>query len=532
MIHPLAPYFSLLNTAYQPKNMTHFLQRGQAAINARNTTEAIQWFDKAVQETPLDPQALACLGQALCWNNQQKIGLPYLHKAGKQLAKKARKNKDTSQLLLMAEQLQFWNDYQNSLELVKQAVQINKKDIRGFQILAHTYSRLNKNELALSASQQALKKSPNNVILNILQATIEARLSQYDTALNRLQSVLKNASSTNEEQFRAHKELALILDKTGIYNQVFSHLNQAAKLSTLLPEIKKLDNELIPSMLRTYTSGFDKALLHRWDKTNFKQAISTPVFLIGFLRSGTTLTQEILATHPEVFISDETDLVVAMREELNRISHAKGSTPEQLKNANQDTINHLRDFYWTRAQNQYGKAISNKVFIDKTTMNTLDLGLINCVFPEAKVIFVMRDPRDVCLSCFMQIMTPTPLTLHLFNWKKTIDLYSHSMDWWLYIKTQMSLDYIELKYEDTVNDLEATFQNVFNFLDLHYISEAGNFHTHAVNKFIASPSFNQVSQPLYTSSIARWKRYESEFSSIISKLQPYIDAFGYSTKKT
>lgn len=506
--------------------MTNFIQLGQTAIKARKTAEAVQWFEKAVQKTPLDPQALACLGQALCWDHQHKKGLPFLHKAGKQLAKKARKDKDTSQLLLMAEQLQFWNDYQGSLELVKLAVQINKKELRGFQILAHTYSRLNKNELALSASQQALKKAPKNAVLNILQATIESRVGKYDTAIKRLQSVL-DSPANQEELFRAHKELALILDKTGRYTEVFPHLNLAAKYSISLPEIKKIDQQLVPETLKNYISQFDKELLHRWNKTSLKPAPGTPVFLIGFLRSGTTLTQEVLATHPDVFVSDETDLVVAMREELNRLSKYQGNTPEQLKIATKETIDHLRDFYWNRAKNRHGDSISNKVFIDKTTMNTLDIGLINCVFPEAKVIFVIRDPRDVCLSCFMQIMVPTPFTAHLFDWQKTVDLYSKTIDWWLYIKTQMSLDYIEFKYEDAVTDLESTFQNIFKFIGLDYISEAKEFHKSAANKFVASPSFNQVSKPLYSSSLARWKQYETEFSAVITKLQPYIDEFGY-----
>jgi len=506
--------------------MTNFIQRGQAAINARKTSEAVQWFEKAVQETPLNPQALACLGQALCWHHQHKKGLSYLHKAGKQLAKKARKDKDTSPLLLMAEQLQFWNDYQHSLELVKQAVQINKKELRGFQILAHTYSRLNKNELALSASQQALKKAPKNAVLNILQATIESRVGQYETAIKRLQWVL-DSPANQEERFRAHKELALVLDKTGRYSEVFPHLNLAAKYSTSLAEIKKIDQQLVPDTLNSYISGFDIELLHRWNKTSFKPTPNTPVFLIGFLRSGTTLSQEVLATHPDVFISDETDLVVSMREELNRLSNYQGDTVKQLKSATKETINHLRDFYWTRAKSRHGDSISNKVFIDKTTMNTLDIGLINCVFPEAKVIFVIRDPRDVCLSCFMQLMVPTPFTAHLFDWQKTVDLYSKTIDWWLYIKTQMSLDYIEFRYEDAVTDLEPTFKKVFKFIGLDYISEATEFYKSAANKFVASPSFNQVSKPLYSSSLARWKQYETEFLAVIEKLQPYINEFGY-----
>jgi Tfp pilus assembly protein PilF len=506
--------------------MNNFLQLGQAAINSRNMAEAVNWFEKAVQETPLDPQALACLGQALCWENHQKQGLSYLHKAGKQLIKKARKSKDTRQLLMMAEQLQFWNDYPNSLELVKQAVQINKKDIHGFQILAHTYSRLNKNELALSASKQAIKKAPKNAILNIQQATLEARTGQYETAMKRLQSVLENPAS-DEEQFRAHKELAVILDKTGQYNQVFSHLNQSAELSVLLPEVKKQNKAFVPDMLKAYTSSFDRKLLHRRTAIEFKQSQPAPVFLIGFLRSGTTLTQEVLDTHPEVFISDETDLVAVMREELNKISHGKGNAPEQLRNADLNTLEHLRNFYWDRAKNRYGQEMSGKLFIDKTTMNTFDIGLINCVFPEAKVIFVARDPRDICLSCFMQIMVPTTTTVHLFDWKKTVNLYCQTMDWWLYIRDQISLDTIEFRYEDSISDFEATFRKIFSFLNLQWVSAANDFHKHAAKKFIASPSFNQVSQPLYSSSVARWKQYETEFETVIAKLQPYIDAFGY-----
>jgi len=160
-------------------------------------------------------------------------------------------------------------------------------------------------------------------------------------------------------------------------------------------------------------------------------------------------------------------------------------------------------------------------------MNTFELGLINCVFPKAKVIFVMRDPRDVCISCFMQIMTPTAATVHLFNWKNTINLYAQTMSWWMHIREQMDLEYIEFRYEDAITDFENTFRNIFNFLDLEWTAEAHNFHKHAANKFIASPSFNQVSQPLYSSSLVRWKQYSSEFEPVIKQLQPFIDAFNY-----
>jgi len=507
--------------------MPNFIQRGQVAINAKNIPEAVHWFEKAVQESPTDAQALACLGQALCWGNQHQKGLSYLKKSGKQLIKKARKNKDTQPVLALVEQLQHWNDYPNSLELVKQAVQINKKDIRGFQILAHTYSRLNDNKMAILASQQAINKSPGNAILNIQHATLEAKNGLYDSAIERLYKVL-DSSASNEELFRAHKELAIMLDKTAQYSQVFNHLYLASELSKTLPEILKQDSHLIKDKLESYTTGFTKALINKCCKLNNKDSTSpSPVFLIGFLRSGTTLTQEILDTHDKVFISDETDLIYSLRDELNSITNTQASTHEQLNTLTSADLQHLREYYWKKAQDRYGSSINNKLFIDKTTMNTFDLGLINCIFPDAKVVFIMRDPRDVCLSCFMQIMVPTAVTTHLFDWEKSATLYAQTMTWWMHIKETMSLEYIELKYEDIINEFEPTLRKTFNFLDLEWNAESKNFHKHAAKKFIATPSYNQVSQPLYSSSLAKWKHYENEFTPVIEKLQPFITAFNY-----
>lgn len=509
-----------------PSKMPNYIQLGQVAINAKNITKAIYYFEKAVEESPHNAQTLACLGQSLCWDNQFHKGLSFLKKAGKQLLKIARKTKDTKQLLSLAEQLQFWNDYPASLELIKQVVQINKKDTRAFQILAHTYSRLNDNKMAILASKQALKKNPNSPVLNIQHATLEAKSGDFDHAIKRLQDIL-DQPITNEESFRAHKELAILLDKTKQYKQVFNHLYSASELSETLPEVKKQDITHISNMLSSYTSGFNQDFINQNCKHNYNDQTPDPVFLIGFLRSGTTLTQEILGTHDNVFISDETNLVHSLRDKIESMPNNHRSISEQLSLATPKELQGLREFYWKSANDRYGSSINDKLFIDKTTMNTFSLGIINCIFPNAKIIFVMRDPRDVCLSCFMQIMAPSSITAHLFDWEKTIDLYTQSMSWWIHIKEIMSLKYIEFKYEDAITDFEPTFKKVFDFLDLDWTTEAHNFHKRATKKFIASPSFNQVSQPLYSSSVARWKQYETEFSPVIDKLHPFITAFNY-----
>ncbi len=510
--------------------MNDYLSRGQAAIQARNTEEAIKWFEFAVKEDPKDAQSLACLGQAQCWHGRIKDGLTYLRLAGRFLEKKAKKKRDTKELVMLAEQLQFWNDYEGSLDLLKSTVQIKPNEVRGFQLLSLAYSRLNQGRDALTAGKRALKLAPENMVLNILLATLEAAEGRVDSAKIRLEKVLR-ASFSAEEKYRAHKELATLLDKEGLYDQVFEHLHVAAGFAKRLPEINKQNKLLVPNMLEANKAGFDRELLGRWSVEEFKQELPAPVFLMGFMRSGTTLSQEVIGTHGDIIVADEPDLIVAMRNELNRISEYQGTTPEQLKALDLSAIKELRAFYWRRAQGRFGDDIGSKMFLDKTTMNTIDIGLINCVFPDAKVVFVTRDPRDVCLSCFMQVMAPTPATVHLLDWRSTAEFYAAVMDWWMYIKQSLTLEWIEFRYEDAVLRFEATFRPVFDFLGLSWEENAIEFHKNASKKIIVSPSFNQVSRPLYQSSLARWKNYESEFGSIIDVLDPCIKAFRYDSRQ-
>lgn len=506
--------------------MTSFMERGYAAIEDDNIAEAAQWFEKALKENPNDMPAMAWLGQSLCNIGRRDEGLPYLRQAGQHFLEMARNSKDLSVVFEIIEQLQYWSDFPGALELGRQAVQINSSAARGFQLLALTFSQLNKTADALNAGRQALELAPENTMMQILQGSLEADAKQNDAARQRLEKVLRNRLEAREE-FRAHKELARVLDKLGEYDQVFSHLHASAALSSSLPEISTQDAAFIPNMVKINKASFDRQILSRWSGTAFPQDQPAPTFVIGFMRSGTTLTQEVLDAHPDVFVADEADFIWAMHRELHQMNQSNASPAEKLRQLDLSGVMHLREFYWNRVRQRFGDSIGQRKFVDKFTMNTIDLGLINTIFPDAKVIFVMRDPRDVCLSCFMQLMVPSPTTVHLTSWQGTTELYAQVMDWWLYIKQQMTLDFIELRYEDAVTQFEPTFRKVFDFMGLPWNPEVENFHKHATEKFISTPSRTQVAQPLYSSSVSRWKHFESEFAPVSELLRPFISAFNY-----
>lgn len=503
------------------------MQKGYQAIQAKNAAEAAHWFEQAIAANPKDAQAKACYGQALCWLGRRDEGIGHLRNSGQLLVKKAKKTKDISLLLGMTEQLQYWTDYAGALELGRMAVQINRNEVRAFQLLTITHLRLNQYPQALETARQAVRLVPGNATLQILLASIEAQNKLGESARKRLERVLQTGNPTPEQSYRARKELAVLLDKAKVYEEVFPHLHAAAAIAPSIPEVQAQDAKLVPAMLAANQAGFDRELLGRWSHLSYPEQPSAPIFVMGFMRSGTTLTQEVLDAHQAVFLADETDFVMAMGQELQRIRPGSASTADKLRDLDEAGIRHLREHYWRLVHARYGEDLSGRRLVDKTTMNTIDLGLINCVFPDGKVIFVIRDPRDVCLSCMMQIMIPNPSTVHLLSLEQTAKFYAMVMNWWRYVKTRLSMPYLELRYEEAVTEFEATFQKVFAFLDLPWNAGVAEFHRHAAGKYINSPSFSQVVRPLYTSSMARWKPYASELNTVSSYLQPTISEYGY-----
>jgi len=502
------------------------MERAQIAVKARNHAEAAQWFERILQETPENAHAMIGFGQALCNLGRRLEGTAYLRKGGQHFLEPARQSGDISQLLEITSALQHWSDYEGALEMCKQATEINNADFRGYRLLAVTYSQLNRTAEALLAGQRALELDPENSMMHILQASLEADAGQNTAAKLHLEDVLTYELNPREE-FRAHKELARVLDKLGDYAQVFPHLRAAADFSSQLPEIISQDRSLIPNMIKANMAGFDRELMSRWAGAEFPQHQPPPTFVLGFMRSGTTLTQEVLDAHPGVLVADEADFIWAMQRELHMMDKSSDDTAAKLKRLDFAGVLHLRDYYWKQVHQRFGDSLGKRLLVDKFTMNTIDLGLINFIFPDAKVIFVMRDPRDICVSCFMQLMVPTPTTVHLLTWQGTIEFYATVMKWWMYIKQQMTLDFIEFRYEDAVTQFELTFRRVFDFLGLPWDASVSDFHKRAARKYIATPSRTQVAQPLYSSSVKRWRYFESEFASVSQVLEPFIGAFDY-----
>ncbi|QPK64235.1 sulfotransferase [Methylomonas sp. LL1] len=344
---------------------------------------------------------LASLGQALCWLLRRREGVGHLLQAARLLERQASKSRNPRFLVELSGQLVHWGEMAAGERLARLAVALGPSSPVALNNLVLCLTRMNRNAEALPISRQVCKMLPDHPGCNILLAILEAQLVSPEPALIRLNSVIED-NAEPEQTARAWLEKAVILDKSGCFDEAFAALTVAGEMHTTLSPFSPDQRELIYETLERNRAGFDRNLLQRWPvDTLIDDDLPAPAFLLGFLRSGTILTEQVLGSHPDLIATDESSVIHELTQELQRISGVTGDHAKALSTLNLRRIKELRQFYWRRMREEYGDAVMAKQLVDKNALNTIELGVISVVFPEAKILFALRDPRDVCLSCFM-----------------------------------------------------------------------------------------------------------------------------------
>ncbi len=502
-------------------------RRGQQAVAQGNFTGAEMWFRQMLAVKPNDAYALACVGQSLCWRHKRREGLAFLRQAALQLEKQAVKSRKPEFLLELSEQLLHWGESQAAEKLARLAVKLTPNSPAALNNLAVCLTRINRDAEALPISLRVCELLPDKPGSDILLAIIESRMGDIPAASRRLERVIA-LNFVSEQTARAHLELAKLLDKRGEYDAAFAGINQANQVRAGLAKNLGVNHEYLFSSIQSNKTGFTSELLQRWPAAMLAEdGLPAPAFLVGFLRSGTTLTEQVLAAHPEIIATDESSIVQELILQLAEISNIQNNIPAALETLDRSQIQALRCYFWQRLREEHGDAVMHKQLVDKNALNSIELGFISVVFPEAKILFALRDPRDVCLSCYMQAFALSPATVNLLSWDGVARQYAAVMDYWLYLKHLLQPGVMELRYEDTVLNFEAAYRQAFEFLGVAWAPEVAGFHQHAQGSYISTPSFTDVSRPLYTSALSRWKNYTGYFQPILPQLERYIQAFGY-----
>lgn len=246
------------------------------------------------------------------------------------------------------------------------------------------------------------------------------------------------------------------------------------------------------------------------------------VFLLGFPRAGTTLLGQILASHSRVMTLEERFPIVDADRELLR---AAGGL-DRLATLRPAELAFYRQAYWRHVK-ALGWHIRDKIVVDKLPANTMRLPLVARLFPEAKIVFAIRDPRDVVFSCFRRIFQIHPLTFELLDLEGAARLYDGMMRLAELCRARLPLAWLDIRNEDLVRDFEGETRKLCDFLGLGWQDSLRGFGMQAKSRTIATPSSAQVTRGLSSAGIGQWRRYREQLAPVLPILQPWVEKFGY-----
>ncbi|HEY2483481.1 MAG TPA: sulfotransferase, partial [Caulobacteraceae bacterium] len=245
-------------------------------------------------------------------------------------------------------------------------------------------------------------------------------------------------------------------------------------------------------------------------------------FLLGFARSGTTLLEQILSAHPDVEALGERPLMLDA--ELEFLTRPGGVT--RLADVFGDMLEPYRAAYWARVRS-FDIDPAGKVFVDKHPLATVRLPLIHKLFPRARVVFVIRDPRDVVFSCFRRNFNINAASYEFDTVERAAVYYDAVMEAGETYFARLPIQVLKIRYEDLVADFDVACQTLCNFLEVPWNETLRTFAASAGERRIATPSSTQVGRGLYEGGVGQWRNYPFALEPALPILERWIDRFGY-----
>jgi TPR repeat protein/Flp pilus assembly protein TadD len=384
---------------------------------------------------------------------------------------------------------------------------------------------------AESRLDRAAEIRPNDDGLHLARAALLARQGKWAAALAEFvpgsNSDGGNGTAIVCRDPNALLEKGRILDRLGRHDEAFGCFAQAKRLARETSGKSYGEQEAcaIAERLRQFFVGDRLRLM---PPATLRPDIAQPIFILGFPRSGTTLAEQALSAHPRISAGDELPFINEFGDSIPRLFNSPLSYPDALAELwmgdNRHGLDALRDTYLQKAEARKFIKPGSAWFTDKMPLNEMHLGLISLVFPHSPLIHILRHPLDVVLSVFSYQLTHGYFCAYALetiarHYVLVSDLAQH-------YRTQMALKYLPVRYEDMVEDMDASVRRMLEFVDEPFSERCVNFHEN--KRLPHTPSYAQVTEKLYDRSRFRYRHYLKHLEPVLPILQPVIDRLGYS----
>jgi len=409
----------------------------------------------------------------------------------------------------------------DAVEIFRRAAEIAPDDVDTLYNHAESLERLNRRDEAARVVAKLLEIAPASPGGNIIAGALARHAGDFDDAAAHLRRAL---AETTEPELRiaAHFDLGHTLDRLGQADDAFASFETANRLDEETDAVRGIDRDEYRRELDRDRAWFTETRL-AGPSVGIDHGDESPVFLVGFPRSGTTLIERMLDAHPDLFTTEESSPLEYLKQRLV----SRGTYPDCLDAPSARTVERWRGIFGTYCDNRFGARGQGRRLVDKLPLNITNLGLIGTVFPNARIVVSLRDPRDVCLSCFMQRFEPNKAMVNFTSLASTVELYADVMGFWLHCRAHTRLAWLEYRYEDLIADYEGTIRKILGFLDVPWHDAIRDYRSAAAGRFISTPSYEAVVEPIYPRASGRWTRYRAQFEPHLAALRPFAETFGY-----
>ena len=350
--------------------------------------------------------------------------------------------------------------------------------------------------------------------LGYLHALVLRREGRLEEAL----AAVRAAPSDLEPERRAVL-IARLADSLRQTDEAFAAFAEMNRISADTPAGRAADPDGYRARIDAMIATATPAWFARWTPAAPPGDRPAPVFLVGFPRSGTTLLDTFLMGHPDVHVLEEEPVLQAAEDALGGF--------ERLPDLDAEEIARLRGAYFA-ALDRIAPEAAGKTVIDKLPLNILGAPLIHRLFPDARIVLSLRHPCDAVLSCFMQAFEPNDAMANFLSLETGAALYDRVFRFWEQCRAQLPLTVHALRYEDLIADPETEMRFLIGFLGLAWDDRLlDHRRTAAARGTIKTPSYRQVTQPLYRAAAGRWERYRDEMAPVLPVLCPWAERLGY-----
>jgi len=403
------------------------------------------------------------------------------------------------------------NDVDAAIGAYRAAVRANDSDAAAHGSLAQMLERRHALVEARAHAERAITLNPSNDIARLALAQVALREKAFAEAEGIALPLASGASASKTNRALAWGMVGEARDRLDRAHEAFAAFQSANALLAELHGRLLRDSHLPyhPDGVRRMLALLDMPMPRA--PTSFPTP--PPIFLVGFPRSGTTLLDQILSSHPRLYCMEEKEIFAESVGDLLLGDATLGGLDIEARRAD----------YWSRVHEPLG----DRLLVDKLPLNIIFLPLIARVFPDAKIIFALRDPRDVILSCFQQRFGMNAAMAQFLDLGSAAEYYDQVMSLLEACRARLPLKVHQVRYEDVVANLEHEARALTAFLDLPFEPSMLGYRETAIARDINTPSARQVIEPLYNRSIGRWRRYAADMAPVLPTLNRWAARYGY-----